>query len=256
MRHLCITAAVIIALAAALPLHGAAAPSPAPTVSATASSTQNLGAGTFKGVTPCADCPGIKMTITLRSDGDYILHRVYLGRPASFDEHGTWSYDARRALLTLTPDKGATELFSVSFTPTLHMLDAAGHPLPSQLQSTLTQEKAPAPALAGTGWALTELGGKPFAAAEQHPVTMQFDAGGGRVSGSGGCNRYSGPYVENGDTLTFGALASTKMMCANITGEDAYFAMLTKVASFVRSGEQLTLYDDRGAVLARFGYEK
>jgi hypothetical protein len=46
------------------------------------------------------------------------------------------------------------------------------------------------------------------------------------------------------------------MMCANIAGEDAYFAMLPKVASFVRSREQLTLYDDRGAALARFRYEK
>jgi len=245
-----------IALAAGLLLRAAAAPSPASSAAATMASTYTLGAGTFKGVTPCADCPGIKMTITLGSDGSYVMHQIYLGRTASLDEHGKWSYDAPHALLTLTPDKGPPELFSVTFTPTLHMLDSAGHPLPSQLQSTLTQVQAPVPALAGMGWTLVELGGKPFASAEQHAVTMQFDAGGGRVSGSGGCNRYSGPYVENGDNLTFGALASTKMMCANIAGEDAYFAMLPKVASFVRSREQLTLYDDRGAALARFRYEK
>ena len=256
MRCLCIATMLVTVLAAGLSVPAAPAPSPAPSATGAAPSTPTLGASSFKGVTPCADCPGIKMTITLRSDGAYVMHRVYLGRATSFDEHGKWSYDADHALLTLTPDKGPPEQFSVTFTPTLHMLDGAGHPLPAQLQSTLTQAQLQAPALAGTGWTLVELGGKQFAGSGQHPVTMQFDAGGGRVSGSGGCNRYSGPYVENGDNLTFGALASTKMMCADIAGEDAFFAMLSKVAAFKRSGEELTLYDDRGAALARFGSAK
>jgi heat shock protein HslJ len=136
------------------------------------------------------------------------------------------------------------------------MLDASGNPLPSHLNATLAHVESNASTLAGTGWTLVELGGKPFVYAEQHPVTMQFDASGDRVFGSGGCNRYNGPYVQDGDRLTFGALAATRMMCENIAGEDAYFAMLAKVASFVRTGERLTLYDTSGAPLARLGYEK
>lgn len=259
MRSFSLAATLLIAFSAALVAHVRADSSPVPS-SSVLSAVRVLQPATFEGVTPCADCPGIKVTITLRSDRSYTLHRVYLERPTSFNEQGTWSYDAQRARLTLTPTKGTPEFFSVTFISTLHMLDASGKPLPPQGNDTLSQVGSNVSTLAGTGWTLIELGGKTVVREEQHPVTMIFDATGDRVSGSGGCNRYNGPFTQDGDRLTFGVLAATKMMCLNIESEDAYFAMLEKVASFTRSGpklsEKLTLYDKNGKALAVLGYEQ
>ena len=201
------------------------------------------------------------MTITLHADSTYHLKRFYLERTGSFEESGRWSFDREHERLTLFPNgKGATEMFSVTFSSQLHMLDADGNPLPDKMSSTLSEVQpvvmAAAATLAGTGWILTELGGKPFASPEQHPTTMIFDAVGDRVSGSGGCNRYTGPYKQDADKLSFGALASTKMMCANITSEDQFFAMLAKVVSYKRDGDWLTLYDASGSALAKLGYQQ
>ena len=259
VRALFVTAAIVIALSTARTSQVAADSTPVPGASAQ-SGIHALQPATFEGVTPCADCPGIRLTINVRQDRTYTLRRIYLERSTSFEEHGTWSYDAQRSLLTLTPPKGAPERFRVTFESTLHMLDTNDKPLPSSMPSTLEEVGQNVATLAGSGWTLVELAGKQLKASEAHPVTMQFDAAGDRVSGSGSCNRYSAAYTQDGDRLSFGALAATRMMCEDMAAEDAFFAMLAKVTNFVRTAQSreasLTLYDQDGKALARLGYEK
>ena len=42
--------------------------------------------GTYKGVFPAADCPGIEITLILNKDKTFTLHSVYIDRDSSFDE--------------------------------------------------------------------------------------------------------------------------------------------------------------------------
>src|SRR5690242_17970580 len=46
--------------------------------------------GTFSGITPCADCPGIKMTVHFKPDSIFIEKLEYLERNTSFSDTGTW----------------------------------------------------------------------------------------------------------------------------------------------------------------------
>ena len=53
-------------------------------------------AGTYRGVVPCADCPGIATTLTINLDQSYVLQTRYLGKEdAGKRYHGsfTWSTD-------------------------------------------------------------------------------------------------------------------------------------------------------------------
>lgn len=79
-------------------------------------------------------------------------------------------------------------------------------------------------------------------------LTMGDD---GAASGSGGCNRYHGIYTADGDALSFGPLASTKMACAEdvMAQEAAFFDAMARVASTTIEGERLTLLDASGAPL-------
>lgn len=63
----------------------------------------------------------------------------------------------------------------------------------------------------------------------------------GKVSGTDGCNRLMGSYEADGETVTFGPLASTLMFCE---GVDTW---LGKAVTGVVSGDQLTLSDQDGA---------
>lgn len=68
------------------------------------------------------------------------------------------------------------------------------------------------PPLQGTHWRLTNLQGQALPAGPD--PTLQFH--GPRVSGSDGCNRYSGPYTRTGTELRIGpGLAGTRMLCPN-----------------------------------------
>lgn len=59
-------------------------------------------AGTYEGVTPCADCPGIKLRLTLHADGRYELSTQYLDRQvAPQTVRGRFSWDAGGSTITL-----------------------------------------------------------------------------------------------------------------------------------------------------------
>lgn len=119
------------------------------------------------------------------------------------------------------------------------------------------EQVAEALPLEGTKWTLTTIA-QPDTQAVSSTIAgtkVTLSMTGGTASGSGGCNTYSGPYDTSGDAgLTFGALASTAMACADGVSrqEQAYFAALGKVASFSIEGDHLTLSDDGGQMLLSF----
>jgi uncharacterized lipoprotein YbaY/heat shock protein HslJ/uncharacterized lipoprotein NlpE involved in copper resistance len=84
---------------------------------------------TYSGTTPCADCPGIEQTLTLRSDGLYRLRRIYQDRPgASFAELGRWAADGKQLSLNSGSE---TQLFELNDGETLRQLDRLGQPIDS-----------------------------------------------------------------------------------------------------------------------------
>lgn len=74
-----------------------------------------------------------------------------------------------------------------------------------------------------------------------------------RVTGSDGCNNMSGSYLLDGEKLTFGEMAGTRMACADDGAQAQIFnEALTKVASYTVHSDQLELRDATGLVIARF----
>ena len=103
----------------------------------------------------------------------------------------------------------------------------------------------PALGVIGPTWALTTMqaaGGQPEQIASPAP-TIIFGIS-GQVTGSGGCNRFTGTYsAEIGGKLTFSPLAATKIGCAAPINdlETRYFALLQEVTGYT--------LDDGGATL-------
>lgn len=95
-------------------------------------------------------------------------------------------------------------------------------------------------------WIVTELGGKPV-----EGMTLNYTTD--KVSGTGGCNRFSGPISIEDDAIQIGPLAATKMMCEGKSEiETQYFTALEAARSFVVEGDMLTLKADDGHVLVKF----
>ncbi len=87
-------------------------------------------------------------------------------------------------------------------------------------------------------------------------LTAQF-AEDGALTGSGGCNTFTGAYEASGAEFTLTSpLASTKMMCAEPEGimeqEAAFLAAFDKVTSFEVENGQLVMFDENRARQLQF----
>ncbi len=103
-------------------------------------------AGTFAGTLPCADCPGIDVTVTLHGDGSYRITNVYQERPGSaWGIDGHWTVEADNAVIRLDPNSKteADQLFAIQSQDRIVMLDADGQPGDNGLDYSLTRQAAP-----------------------------------------------------------------------------------------------------------------
>lgn len=61
--------------------------------------------GTYEATVPCADCPGIKTSLTLNTDKTFSITEEYLERKSKNEDKGTFTWDATGSVITL---KGKT----------------------------------------------------------------------------------------------------------------------------------------------------
>ena len=114
-------------------------------------------------------------------------------------------------------------------------------PTPTEVPPTPT-EAPPTSPLEGTSWELQ--GALPDA-----QITAEFR--GGAISGSSGCNTYSGPYFTSGaNDIAVGALVTSQMACdeAVMQQEQNYLAALGSAQSFAINGSTLTINHAGGAL--------
>ena len=106
------------------------------------------------------------------------------------------------------------------------------------------QAAAPAtlspPNLTGTQWSLEDLAGKPVIASSRATLTFPED---GRVAGNGSCNRFTGSVDVNANTIKFGPLAATRMMCdADSSHQESEYLKALAGAEKYEVEKRLTLY--------------
>jgi len=79
---------------------------------------------------------------------------------------------------------------------------------------------------------------------------------GDQLSGTGGCNRFTATYETEGDQITIGPAAATRMFCNEPEGimdqEQQYFEALGRARTFSLTPEKLELRDGGGALQVSF----
>lgn len=99
--------------------------------------------------------------------------------------------------------------------------------------------------LAGTNWTIMSVGDAP--AAGDRPGTLAFTEN--RLSGSSGCNRFSGTYAQTGERLSISPVMSTKMACLGsaMEQESKLFGILGgEVTVSFRDGDTLVIKGGNG----------
>lgn len=207
--------------------------------------------GAYRGVLPCADCPGIETVVVLANDGTYRTQSKYLGKGKEvFSEQGrfTWNeagntitFEGRAPARYFVGEDRLTRLALDGSRITGTLLD---HYILTKLGDGVTEKY----------WKLVELNGRPVPALEREPHLI-LKAEDGRVNGFGGCNAFTGSYMldEATSRIRFGHIASTMMACpSGMEVEKAFHQVLRSADNYSLNGDRLTLNRARMAPLAHF----
>lgn len=118
--------------------------------------------------------------------------------------------------------------------------------------SCATTKKMDVSELSGR-WEITAVNGKPVAssALESQPF-LGFDVTEGKIFGNAGCNRITSGFSSAGGAghITFDKVASTRMMCPDMTVEQNVLQALDKVVGYKSTGAgEVALTGENGSTL-------
>ncbi len=213
-------------------------------------------AGAYSGIIPCADCPGIRTTVTLHGDGRFERTRFYLERGAPPQaEAGQFAWNAAGSAITLQEPDGGGQQYKVGENVLFH-LDRDGNPITGDLARRYVLRKHLRDAeIEGVTWTLIELEGRPLdGGAPGGRPSLLLDSARSTASGSASCNTFSGAYaITIGNRISFGPnLAVTMMACPDMSTEDEFLAMLRSVDNYAVTDGVLSLNRARMAPRAKF----
>jgi len=207
-------------------------------------------AGTYQGTLPCADCPGIRYTITLNDDDTYLLKTRYLERGDSvFTESGAFTWDENGGRIALA-DRG--EQFQVGENQLFH-LDMEGNRITGNLADHYVLTKV-TDQLTDRYWKLIEVSGQAVAdGSTQKEPYIQLNSEDNRLQATGGCNGMGGTYeLKEPNRVKFSQLIGTLMACENMEVENELKRALESADSYHVQGDTLQLFRARMAPLAIF----
>ncbi|SEH14230.1 Heat shock protein HslJ [Sphingopyxis sp. YR583] len=191
--------------------------------------------------------PGWTLEITpsrLNYDGDYGETKIMVPNPGAKPSFNGERYVTDRLTVDITHSECSDGMSDRRYRDTVTVV-ADGKTVKGCGGKIL-----PPTELAGTNWSFVSIGGTPVAG--DRPTSLQFD--GNRLSGSAGCNRFSGSYAVDGGTLKAGPLMATEMACPGMKLEQAFFKLMATPVSLTFADDGtliLTGSEGRTAVLRR-----
>jgi heat shock protein HslJ len=139
-----------------------------------------------------------------------------------------------------------------------YRLDSSGLALLDASGSALATFTPQATGLAGTTWkVLSYNNGKEAVVSVMTGTDLTATFGtDGSLSGSAGCNNYTGAYQVTGNNVTIGPLATTRKLCTSPEGimdqEAQYVAALQTAATYRIDGNNMELRTADNAIAATF----
>jgi len=242
--------------------------------------------GTYAGTLPCADCSGIRTTLTLSPAHTYVLKSTYLEVEAADTEYiseGVFEWDDAGTSVELLDLSGGHGLFQVGENR-LFALDQSGRRIEGDLAQAYVLERVgditPEDVTAAVGffvdktWELVALRGVYLEKAQVGDVWLVFQRELQRVYGSVGCNRLTGSWAAGDKAveqrgqrsssvtiplpLQLSPLGTTMMTCPSelMQLEDKFLSVLAEVSGVYLDGKELILVDKSGQKVARLKARK
>ena len=206
--------------------------------------------GSYTGIMPCADCPGIQTAIELFPDSTYTIQTKYMGKSDEvFSRSGKFLWNEPNAIIDLDNDLFTRLRIEENALKAVFDGDAENN-IPTRHYMFLRSN----PELAGTYWKLTELNGKQVVAGQSpKEPRIILDLYTHLFSGNAGCNTIMGScHFKSSGKISFSSVAATKMLCSDMNLEEDFLKIFDLIESYKMENNILTFYDAAKTRLARF----
>ena len=104
--------------------------------------------------------------------------------------------------------------------------------------------------LTNTYWKVISLYGEKVQISRKE-AHIRFDKN-SSVNGSLGCNNFFGSFKTDNENITFGNIASTRMMCQDMKTEDKFSKVFQDIKIYKIKGETLNFFDDKNKKISTF----
>ncbi len=214
--------------------------------------------GHYRGVLPCASCPGIDTEIKLYPDSTYAISRRYQGEDKSiYRDLGNfiWSEDRQNIIIQNESDSAQNKFYRVEENK-LVQLDQSGNRIEGALANKYILKKIPfTDAITEKYWKLIELRGQKVFMAEGQlkEVHLILKANSTTLLGFAGCNPMMGSYnTEAGNRIKFSKVAVTMRACSNLDSEKTFLNAIEQSDNYAIKNDTLSLNKSKMAPLAKF----
>jgi heat shock protein HslJ len=155
---------------------------------------------------------------TLDYQGDYGSTKIKVAQPEGRPSFNGMRYVTDRLTVDITYASCADDMSGERYSDSV-LITAEGKDLKG-----CGGRKLPPESLDGTAWTIITMDQMPTLDAIKTEVRFVD----GKITGTAGCNRFTGSYSHNSNVLTFGAIASTRMMCPEkqMAQETKFLALL------------------------------
>lgn len=205
--------------------------------------------GAYTGVTPCADCEGIKTLLVLKDDYRFEKHLIYLGKSEEpFVQEGVFNFleDGNRIALQFSERVvyfhiGEDQIF---------LLDQEGERIDDRLSPLYRLGRV---GLRSGRWMLSRLKGVRVTSESSAPYLEFTDEN--RLLGFSGCNRVLGEYEITGfNTIHLSNLGLSRRFCPEDQFETPFINTLNLIEGYQAHGRTLQLMDSSGMEVLEFRF--
>lgn len=216
--------------------------------------------GTYEGTLPCADCVGIKTTLTLFADGTFERTQDYLGKNGTpFTDNGKFEWNEGGSLISLI-DNNDNQKYQVGENQLFH-LDNSGNLIKGNLSEKYILRKLNDETVVNNlgfedkKWLLVSFMGKEV---KQNEVDYYiiFHSKEKRLNTKVGCNVMNAGYKLTHELgLKIEPIMSTMMACPENSIEDDYKSNIGTVDNITTNGDLLHLNRAR-MIIATYKLDK
>jgi heat shock protein HslJ len=210
--------------------------------------------GIYTGVLPCADCEGIETEIELLENNTIVKTTKYLGKSDNtFTDKGTFS-KTDTISIKATFEDDSSQWFEIGQNE-IFQLDQDGNRISGSFADRYKLvKKRKDEKLEDKTWVLVELMGKTIEPKEKpYEMYLKFVSSEGLLTGSDGCNQFSGNYeLLKGSRYKSGPFASTMKACLDMTYAVEFLNAVEKSDTYILTDSTLSITKARMAIMAKF----